>query len=568
MDRLFLSGLVREIAPTIRGGRVRSAVVDESGRRLTLTLSLPRPAELVLHIGPGTPGLFLRDVSLRTGRSSPRTAKLSKWLSSAVVFELAISELDRVVTLTLEQTRLSGKKKRIALVFELLAMRTNLFVVDLGSGHIVDCLGVGGLRFSTGDRLLPLEPPRHAARPAVDADELERRLSDGASRQDGDETSPNELLCATGWTPRLVEEMRYWMDEGQSVREAFEIVQEHLARGAPFLYASDEPERRHRVSLSPIELASERALSARPMPSFNEAMIEAVRITVDAVRATSIEKRLESAIRRRLKRLLGLRAKLSRQEETLPAPESLRRRGETLLAGLAQAKTIREGLVRVPDPFDAEGREIEIPIDPRMGLAANAERMFRRSRKAERTRVELERRTTQLDQEIAYAEELQTSLVDASTPAELAALEREAEERGLVESKRLHGRAAPADRKLPPRRFESSQGNVILVGRSARSNEEVTFRSSKPDDLWFHALGMPGSHAVLRLAPGVEAEPNEILQAASLAAHFSKGRDAAHVEVMVTERRNVSKIKGAPPGLVKVQSYRTVRVRPSGGDVR
>jgi predicted ribosome quality control (RQC) complex YloA/Tae2 family protein len=81
--------------------------------------------------------------------------------------------------------------------------------------------------------------------------------------------------------------------------------------------------------------------------------------------------------------------------------------------------------------------------------------------------------------------------------------------------------------------------------------------------LWFHASGIPGSHVVLKLAGAVEADEQEIAEAAGYAAHFSKGRNDAHVDVMVTARRHVTKIKGAPPGLVRVERTRTVRVRPT-----
>ena len=109
-------------------------------------------------------------------------------------------------------------------------------------------------------------------------------------------------------------------------------------------------------------------------------------------------------------------------------------------------------------------------------------------------------------------------------------------------------------------------GNTILVGRSARSNEDVTFRHANPADLWFHALGLPGSHVVLKKTSNTAFSDEEIRRAAGLAAHFSKGRRATAVEVMFTERKYVTKIKGAPPGLVRVKKHETVRVAPTPPD--
>ena len=51
--------------------------------------------------------------------------------------------------------------------------------------------------------------------------------------------------------------------------------------------------------------------------------------------------------------------------------------------------------------------------------------------------------------------------------------------------------------------------------------------------------------------------------AASLAAGYSKGKDAGKVEVIVAQGRDVKKPKGARPGLVTVGSYRSVMVVPA-----
>ncbi|MGH9321983.1 MAG: Rqc2 family fibronectin-binding protein, partial [Vicinamibacteria bacterium] len=76
------------------------------------------------------------------------------------------------------------------------------------------------------------------------------------------------------------------------------------------------------------------------------------------------------------------------------------------------------------------------------------------------------------------------------------------------------------------------------------------------------ASGMPGAHVVLRVPSGSSPDEREVAEAAELAAYFSKGRENTAVDVMVTERRNVSRIRGAPRGLVKVKNARTVRVAP------
>ena len=510
--------------------------------------------------------MFTREIARKTGRARPREAKLQKLLASSVIVSVDMSELDRVVTIVLEQTRLSGKKRHLALVLELVAVRKSVYIIDVDSSNVVDCLSTGTARLNPGDRYHALDPPPHASLPAANADELERRIAEATPEgpNKSNKLDNSTLLSATGWTPLLVKEMQFLIKEkGESPASAFDDLQNRLRASRPVMYVN--PERTSTVLLSPITLESETELEPRAMSSFNAVMAEAVRLTGDAERSQALGQRLGSAVSRRDKSLRMLRQKLERQQGQLPQPAELRQKGETLLAGLRQAERIDDTHVRLPDPFHPQGRPIEMEIDPRLGLPENAERMFRRSRKVERTEIALRRRLEEVEHKLAYAEGVRVSLDDARGPDELDELEsirREMEEQDLIAPEKTSVRSKDGTKRLPPRSFTTHRGNVVLVGRSARSNVELTFRLAEPDDLWLHASGMPGSHVVLKRSGSIESDEEEILEAAGYAAYFSKGRNDTYVDVIVTARRNVRKIKGAPPGLVRVSNVKTVRVRP------
>ena len=112
----------------------------------------------------------------------------------------------------------------------------------------------------------------------------------------------------------------------------------------------------------------------------------------------------------------------------------------------------------------------------------------------------------------------------------------------------------------PPRAFQVD-GFQVLVGRSSRDNDHLTFRVSAPEDLWLHARGVPGAHVILRTG-GRTPSPQTVQKAASIAAYFSAARTSGAVDVDVVERRWVGKPKGARPGVVLYRNERTVRVRP------
>jgi predicted ribosome quality control (RQC) complex YloA/Tae2 family protein len=100
------------------------------------------------------------------------------------------------------------------------------------------------------------------------------------------------------------------------------------------------------------------------------------------------------------------------------------------------------------------------------------------------------------------------------------------------------------------RKFETPAGCTIIVGTNATENDQVTFVHSEPDDLWFHAQGVPGAHVILK----GNATPECIQMAASIALTKSKGYN----KVDMTQCSNVYKLKNAPPGMVMLKQWTTI----------
>jgi predicted ribosome quality control (RQC) complex YloA/Tae2 family protein len=107
-------------------------------------------------------------------------------------------------------------------------------------------------------------------------------------------------------------------------------------------------------------------------------------------------------------------------------------------------------------------------------------------------------------------------------------------------------------------------GYEVLVGRSARDNDELTFGVARPRDLWLHAAGHAGSHVVIRVPDAGEDVPRAVIErAAAYAAWHSKARNArGKVEVHVCRAADVRKPRGVPAGTVELRRYDAVRVYP------
>jgi predicted ribosome quality control (RQC) complex YloA/Tae2 family protein len=115
------------------------------------------------------------------------------------------------------------------------------------------------------------------------------------------------------------------------------------------------------------------------------------------------------------------------------------------------------------------------------------------------------------------------------------------------------------------RAFTSPDGMEVLVGKSARDNDVLTFQIASQRDFWLHVAGSPGSHVVVRNPEGLDTLPRETLRyAALLAARHSKMKAGGTITVHVSRVKDVGRARGAPPGQVTLRRYRSVKVVNEG----
>jgi predicted ribosome quality control (RQC) complex YloA/Tae2 family protein len=227
--------------------------------------------------------------------------------------------------------------------------------------------------------------------------------------------------------------------------------------------------------------------------------------------------------------------------------------GELLLA---YASRIPPGADSAALP-DYEGQSVEISLDPHRTAVENAQAYFRRYAKARAAAKALPERIAVLRDEVTYIQELQVHLEHARSDEDMLEIEQELTDAGYLRRPRQRRRVRGVSE---PRAYEVD-GFAVLVGRSSRDNDHVTFRLAAPEDLWFHARALPGAHVILKVA-GRQPEEQTIERVAAIAAYHSAGREATAVEVDITERRNVWKPKGVRSGVVRYRGERTLRVSP------
>lgn len=287
------------------------------------------------------------------------------------------------------------------------------------------------------------------------------------------------------------------------------------------------------------------------------------------------------------------RRKLARQEEEFSrasGAEQLKLFGELLTANLGRIKA-GEKAVTVPNYYSESLDEVVIPLNPALSASANAQNYFKRYAKARRAEVIAGERVLSTREIVGFLESLQCAVTTAASADELDECDRRLAR--FAKSGRPTGDAVPApasgstagalggpsvpssprpavkDESLPWR-FRSSDGLMILVGRNSRQNDRLTMETARSGDVWLHVKDAPGSHVIIQAPEGrglAGVPETTLLEAAGVAAYYSRARHSAKVPVDYAERRHVRKPPGSRPGYVIYDHHRTVFVTPTSESV-
>ncbi len=211
------------------------------------------------------------------------------------------------------------------------------------------------------------------------------------------------------------------------------------------------------------------------------------------------------------------------------------------------------------ETWDENPRTVRIELDPTMSPPELAQQLFQKSKRLKRGLDIAPRRLEAVDSELEALERLRKHF-DDEAPEALAARLTELRVPTTSSQEQARKRQQNAGRS-PYREFVAADGSEIFVGRSAADNDRLTLRVARPHDLWLHARGVTGAHVVVPLAKGKSCSADALVDAATLAAHFSELRGELVVDVLYTPRRFVHKRKGAAVGSVSLDREKVIPVR-------
>ena len=561
-DGIITYAIVRELSGRITSGKIEKVYQ-------------PGSEELLIHIHTksGNVRLFIScnsqsaRVCLTTGTyvnpDQPPTfcMLLRKHLQGGRITEVRQRSSERIIEIDIEAQNELGFSVSKRLIIEIMNKHSNIVLVDIDSGRIIDSIKRISIDVNRYRQLLPgimyKYPPEQDKIPFMDVTEDMLLPHD-------DKALMNRI---GGISPAISRELVAACSEQHDARlmttEPAERLRE-IIRSAdtgsyvPRVYMDGDTPREFHIT----DLEEYDVLERLDFESISECVefFFSNRESSNLVRQKSMP--LLKSVQTSLSKALLKKKKLS--EDLLNAENSDRFRlyGELLTANI---HAVRPGARKVTVTNYYDGQLIDIPLDEKLSASANAQRYFKKYSKA---RTAIHEKQAQLDdneKDIRYLESVIQTIESAGSVPLLESIRDELESTGYVRRRAKASQRKRKAAKPDPLKYTLSDGTRVLVGRNNTENDWLTMKYASKTDVWLHTKDIPGSHVIIRMEDGrnVNDLPAEIIyEAAAIAAYHSKWSDGSNVPVDYVPVRYVKKPNGAKPGMVIFTHNQTVYVDP------
>ncbi|MBR5560882.1 MAG: NFACT family protein [Clostridia bacterium] len=571
LDGVMLGFVARELDSKLKDGRVDRVIQPERDEIHLLIRAQGANHRLVLSASANAARVHLSEHS-KTGPMEPPMfcMLLRKYLASGRVQAVRRIAGDRIIEIEIQALSEMGDQVTRTIVIEVMGRHSNI-ILRAQDGRIIDAARHIDEDISRVRQVLPglpycYPPSQGKLNPeTATAGEIAQRLTETGGKLDKAIGS-----CIAGFSPQAAREAcaRIGLDTSILIAE----IDADAAAQALAAYLAQMPQMGPCVvnlteDGSPADVYP---FAQAHLPLANTSEYDGPSAALDAYfyerdrrdrmnqRASSLAHTLKNHIERCEK-------KIAIQNEALESAarmEEYRQKGELIQANLYRLKK-GEAIARVDNYYSDDCEPIDIPMDVSLSPAQNAQRYFKLYQKARGARTLAAEQKAKAEQELDYLEQMEDDLRKCADAAGLAELRAMLEKSGHVKkpiTKMKPRKEAPSQ----PMKFLSCDGIEIEVGKNALQNERLTM-GAKGDELWLHAQKMPGSHVLVH---STDVPETTLMEAAMLAAYYSKGVRSAQVPIDATLRRYIKKPGGTPAGFVIYTHQRTLYITPDESAVK
>ncbi len=561
LDAVTLRGLTRELQNSAVGAKIDRVQQPEKDMLLLSLHTRDGSRKLLLSASASGARVHFTSQSFENPSEPPMFCMLlRKHLVGARIRSIEQPDMERLLLIRLAARDEMGDESEKTLAVEMIGRSANIILVG-PDGRIIDCLRrmeYGGEGRGMQPGMIYRLPPKQEKTSFFGCpdEELSARIE---LIEQGAELDRELLGRFSGLSPLICRELAYRSrGDVELLKENALALRETVAAGDlhPALVCYDGAARDFSF------MAINQYGPGTEIELFSDfsALLDAFFARRD--REESRKRRSRELLRSVKGARERLERKLAAQRKELAdtaGREEIRRRAELITANIYRLKKGRSELV-CENYFEEGSPEIRIELDPLKTPQQNAAALYREFARKKAAEEHLTVLIAEGEKQSEYLATVLDEIERAETERDLADIRRELAETGYLKKQR--GGKAERSKPQAPLRFVSSDGLEILVGRSNIQNDELSFRLARRTDLWLHTQRIHGSHVILR-TDGLAPPQRSLEEAASLAAYYSRGREAGKIPVDYTQVRHVKKPSGALPGAVIYTDYATISAEAS-----
>ena len=549
-DGIITMAVAEELSGKIKLGKIEKVYQPESDELVFNIHTKEGNVKLYASVNSASARVHLMEGTIQNPPAPlPFCMLLRKHLQGARITDVSQVGSERILEISMETLNELGFTVSKKLIFEIMGKHSNIILVDLQTGKIIDSIKRISIDVNRVRQILPgliyQYPPEQDKVPF-------KKLSSGITLP---EDAKSIQRFVAGISPAFAEEMSHHTDPAGFAAS----IREKVLAGdvTPLVYSDDKgsPKEFHITPLSEYDEVCTRV----QFDSLSRCLQHYYDNKQSTNRAHQKASDMIRAVSGQLDKLKLKKQRLSEDLLKAENSEDLRLYGELLTANIHMVRP-GDKSVTVLNYYD--GSQLTIPLDERFNAAKNAQQYFKKYGKSKTAVKEKQLQLEANEEEIKYLESVLSYLENSEKIEELDELRKELEETGYLRKRKIPGGFKEKKFKTDPYKYTLSNGMTVLVGRNNKENDILTLKTASSKDTWFHTKDIPGSHVILQNG-GAELDEETVFATAAIAAYHSKGRTSENVPVDYVQVKNIKKPSGAKPGMVIFTNNRTVWVNPA-----
>ncbi len=554
-DGIMTRAITHELTEQLSQGKITKIYQPFPTELIFVIRSKRKSKRVLISANASFPRIHLTEQQYENPKAPPMFCMLlRKHLEGGVIDRIEQTGLERIITFHIASRNEIGDITHKLLIVEIMGRHSNISLVDTDSNIILDCVKHIPPAQNRHRTLLPgsayvFPPEQHKTNPLkADEDTLIRKLDFNTGKLERQIVQKFE-----GISPLAANEIisRAKLGDRSSLASSFVAVMNDVKNHTyhPVMTATDKKEYFSVIELTHLKGENTRFETISSLLDryfFGKAERDRVK-----QQATDLEKFLRNELKKNQQKLPKLKETLSNSEKA----ETFKLYGELITANIYQlSRGVKEA--ELPNYYDEDGGTVKVPLDNQKTPSENAQHYFKRYNKLKNSIQYVHEQIAETNDEIKYLESLLQQLESASA-SDVEEIREELEEGHYLKKKTRQKQKK--NKKPAIEHYRSSSDLDIWVGKNNKQNDYLTNKFASPNDIWLHTKDIPGSHVVIR-----SNNPDEttLMEAANIAAYFSKAKHSGSVPVDYTFIKHVKKPSSSKPGFVTYDNQKTLYVTP------